>query len=820
MAVTPSTIIDPETAALDDQLWGVPSAFIVDWSVPVQVRNQYTTDVKYAGSMVSSREGLRGKPKRVVTASVLGMEQIDIKLIRAAMFRQAQAKSLCPIFCDQSWLDTAIASGVNVLPCVTDYRRFHVGARVLIISPVSRTGRAVAYEVLTITEVNPTNLHTSTNTVRAYAAGSRVYPLIEGRPVVSPQTAMEAESVGRWSVAVQEDVGVSQLPSQDLAFDAPFGSAYEMPIFNIRCDWKDRPTFGVQRSEITTDVGITTISQMKGLRPVVVGSLFFEFVRRKDAWLLCQFWQACRGRLFPFILPIPTDELLLLSVGGSAAAFAETGQEKDWSFVQFVLFEKADGSQLVLKVQSWLRTGSGDLVTFADAVPGGWSTTTIVRSTFAIAVCWDSDEMVEVWSSDETMSVSLAVREFPFDEDVDIDIPNETTGVDLGEDPDMNDPDDIDPVVHEFQQLRGCDGDLADLFVPAVPAPPDYLYLPSTDQAYAVEHTNIAEDDLTGPVVTAWQEIPEPPDDPGNPSWVPLCGQLCPDTAGSYTSWYQFALAVRLRAEAAGGIFDYNVDEAVDEAQAGQRVRAFIYDAVPYYSNPTVAYTAPINWDWVWTRAAFATQIGLAGSSPTDFDAMTKAQAFVAFQNLWTRTWGHGQSVMQCENKQATGATQSAADANYAGAAVTAGFSVGGMHSYCQNNNGSVAYSKQRIKIGIQEPLLAGLKAYRFYQRNETLGVSTGGYTAIFDDNGDVSSPYSIAQDQWSQISGGNGFAAVPANAIISDWIGNLSKPTPAPFIPGESSYRGYQPTTSLSSDNIRILVGYVFRCILGTPHF
>jgi hypothetical protein len=839
--VASSTIVNPETGAQDNDLWGVPSAFIVDWSLSVRVTNQFSTDVKYASSMVSSREGLRGKPKRIVTATVTGLEQEEIKLIRAAMFRQAQARSLCPLYSDQTFLTANVTIGATTLSCDTTFRRFYTGARVLVISPVSFSGKATVYEVLTIQSVARGGVTTTTGAVHAYASGSRVYPLLECRPALTPQMVMEAETVGRWQVAVTEDVGVSQLPAGAASNEAVggFPTAFGMMILSTRCDWKDRPQLGADRAETTVESGITTVSEMKGLRPVVVGRLYFECLTRGEFWQLYRFWCSCRGRLFPFLIPLPISELLLISIGGSAAAFASTGMNRDWFYSQYVLFEKADGTQLVMKVLSWDRSGSGDLVQFTSAVPGGWTFASIVRVTFAISCCFDSDELVEEWSSDETVSTTLPIREFPFDGNVNITIPDPSTGVDVDPaTPTPGDPDDTDPSSPQYQQLQDCNGTLVDLWVPSVPTPPDYLYAPLTDKAYTVVHADVDEADITGDVIISYQEIPYPPDNNvDNPSWVPPCDPVCPDVAGGFTSWYQFAPAAKMRAVAADRT-DPHVETASDETAAGALVRSFIYDVVPFYAIPDVTYTAPLNYVWTWDRTTFAAMLGLPDATFGSYAAMTKAQAFLAFQKLWTRTWGASDGAwIQWEQKTASGSSGSefgaytAAIAAYESAGTISG--VGGLgtpgltkiSARADWQDGGATHTMDlksvRIKVGLNVSVAAGQKATRFYQRNEKANTSTDPVVAtVFDDNGVVSSPYSVQEDMWSQIAGQTTFGSFLPGTMLTDWIGNLAPPLTAADIvnPKDYSYRGFVPY-ALSSDNIRVLVGFVFRCIIGTPH-
>lgn len=687
--VIPSDVIDAGNPAVDDDLWLPAASFIHNWRESFRLINQYTTDVKNSPSMVSSREGLRDRPRRLITGEIVAFEQDEMKILRALSFRQGQARSLAPLYCDQTFLtaptdwtfllgaaagtgnwryDSKIgnfdlgggdqtihfatphdkvkgmlflcASGtfpvitrttpgepdsdvdvvlpaatvvinqnqgahsnntgtnwhfhrgvVNfdvladdpvdptafgipsvdldaltldylvgrgwatqslaslrfmffstesslldlkvqqtvTLSCDTSLRRFYRGGRVMICTTPITSAAVPTFAIGKIGTVLTTGLALEDGFVNTFPVGSRVYPLIEGRPVLRPEITLETDTIGSLPYTVQEDVGMTQLPAAALpneqtTADAAFG----LPIFPFRGDWKTLPRLAIERSETSTPSGITDVAKLKGLRPVVVCEKDFEFIDRQSAWDFIRFWDSRRGRLFPFILELPTWELTGINYGVNDVEFHASGNERDWFFAQFVCFELADGSVEFLKVLSWERYAPPfdnlDHIVFTTDLPATVTAATVVRATFAISCCFDTDSMQEEWTSDETMHVTISFREYPFDQDVTIPVPDPRTGVERDPDgPFPGDPGMPPPGTVEYCQLQDCEGNPVNMWVRSNPAPPGVIYDPITGVVYLVDCTTTVTGAPPGTVVSGFEPVPYPPDDPRNPPWVPPC---------------------------------------------------------------------------------------------------------------------------------------------------------------------------------------------------------------------------------------------------------------------------------------------------------
>jgi hypothetical protein len=692
--IIPSPLVDANLPALDDQLWTPSAAFVHNWQQACRVYSQYTTDVKHSPSMVSSREGLRDRPRKLVTAELLALSTHELKTMRSFMFRQGQARSLAPLFCDQtfltqptgwSWVEGSsvgngswaykskvgvfdlsrggqtifftpphdlvkgmlflCASGTTpvvnrttpgepnsdvdvILPaatvairqnqgahnnttgtnwhfhrgvvdfdvlggaaidpdsfgiptvelnaltldyllargwasgtlasvrfmyfqtsgsfidlkvqatatisCDTSLRRFYRGGRVMVCTPPNDSAAVPRFAIGTIGTVLSGGLALEDGFVNDFPLGARVYPLMEGRPVLRPEISLETDTAGSLTYSVQEDVGVTQIPATALPGEqTTTQAAFGLPVFPCRGDWKTKPRLSSDRSETSTPSGITDVSKLKGLRPVVVCALDFEFLTRQEAWDFIRFFDSRRGRLFPFILRLPSWELVGVNYGVNDVEFRASGDERDWFFAQYVCFELADGSTHFLKVESWERyappNDNLDHVTFTQNLPAGVNALNVVAAYFAISACFDSDAMQEEWSTDETMRTSMAFREYPFDQDVSIPVDDPRTGVERNPDgPFPGDPGMPPPGTVVYCQLQDCNGVPVNKWVRSNPPPPPYIYDPGTGAVMIVDCTTTVVGQPPGTVVLGFEEVPFPPGDPANPPWVPPCNPASP----------------------------------------------------------------------------------------------------------------------------------------------------------------------------------------------------------------------------------------------------------------------------------------------------
>jgi hypothetical protein len=222
-------------------------------------------------------------------------------------------------------------------------------------------------------------------------------------------------------------------------------------------------------------------------------------------------------------------------------------------------------------------------VIFDAGMPLGMVVGSVMRCTFAIGCCFDADEIVEQWTSDETVAVnSLPVREFPFDADIDIPVDDPRTGIEgIPDGPGEGTTGPPPDHTRTYCKLKNCDGSVVDLWVDSDPAPPPWLFDPVTGLLYQVDCTTTNVGTPSGPVVGGFEPVDYPPGDPLNPSWVPLdCGSLPPTSCdaplGLPTS---YQLDFNLKARHSSACYDVAAEGAVSKTLTGIGPNPAAWDA-------------------------------------------------------------------------------------------------------------------------------------------------------------------------------------------------------------------------------------------------
>lgn len=417
-------------------------------------------------------------------------------------------------------------------------RRFFPGGRVLIAKQTD-TPQKVEYDIGTIASVGDDFIALQTGLSRVYPVGSLVVPLIEGRPIMEGRADASTDETARWSYAVQEIVGPSALPpweEQDATLD-DFVTINGIPILDVVYNWQGNIDIGAGRVSIDAQSGITDVTKLKGSRPIAVGQLDFRFIDRASAARFLRFADSRRGRLYRFFLPSPATDLQFVSASGTQVVVKQSGQSQDWSFFPYLTVHLWDGTVSVRPITSVTRASGNDTINLTGSLSA--TVDQVRRVATASVFVFDSDEIVETWDTTDSMTVSIGVRESSLDKDVDIDVPDPTTGVTY--DPSGTGPPGSGggsgPEDGKHGQLYDCHGEPVNMFITV---PPEMsgricLYNPDDGLAYTV---NLDQPVVvvSGPIIDGWQLIDCPPVYSADQPYVPECegGPIFPpDDGGS-----------------------------------------------------------------------------------------------------------------------------------------------------------------------------------------------------------------------------------------------------------------------------------------------
>ena len=530
MSVVPSNLVSSSTQAGEDDLWAVSQFFFANWAGRVEVTTSWRTDVVGSEGAIEARMGMRNRPYRNLKFDLAGIHSNDVRQLRAMIARNASARCLTPIYCDQSRITTAAAAGAEAVACDTRYRRLYQGQRVLLVrynprgSPV---GFIKYFEVRGIVSLTSSSVALDAPLLADYGTDSRVYPLIEGRPQLRGQLGVVTDNKVTLGAEVDESVGTmslpAALPANGLVISMPLVAEMNLPVLDLPMSWESMG-LGVTRAARVADSGITDVLEMKGPRPMTTSTLSFKQMTRERAWKLKEFFDSRRGRLFPFFLPAPTSDMQILAgSGGATWRVPAVTPLVDWQYFPWLAaYNRTNGHVAVSRITGVVRDGSVDVVTCDPAIP--FPVADCRRLTAAMMCRFDTESMTEQWVTDKHMLTQL-----PFFEVLDV-----TGGMDV---PPTGDPYEIPPggpyeydgydgVPDEpigYLRLTRCDGVVTSLYVPG--SSTFYLWDPVTEYTYTADGTTLTlRPPATGTVLRGWQEIPFEPGNPLNPAWVPACG--------------------------------------------------------------------------------------------------------------------------------------------------------------------------------------------------------------------------------------------------------------------------------------------------------
>ena len=103
MTVYKSELVAKDQTPTDQfDLWEPESIFVPDWSVPIEITNRYTTVIHTSRTGLEYRSGLAGKPLRTIGYQTLSFSEADIDHWKNAVYRNANARSLTPIWTDST----------------------------------------------------------------------------------------------------------------------------------------------------------------------------------------------------------------------------------------------------------------------------------------------------------------------------------------------------------------------------------------------------------------------------------------------------------------------------------------------------------------------------------------------------------------------------------------------------------------------------------------------------------------------------------------------------------------------------------------------
>lgn len=392
-------------------LWEMAYCPVHNWTSPMVVVNEYTTDVQGSLSASEQRWGLRGRPIRSVQASFGAWNPNEGRGLRNWLHRAQQCRFQMPLFSDQTPLTSAAEAGDSIITCDPHWRRFYAGGRVVIFLP----GNVLAsrFEVRKVLSVGPESISFDSALSQAWPKGSVIAPLLESRLMPNGQGRLLTDYVSELAVEAVEYVGASQLPSSATQGYIPpsFQSHDNLPILTGGVEWSQGIGWGGERDAGISGSGISSVETLYGSRARANFRIALRSLSREQAWRIIQFFDSRAGRSFPFWVVAPnTDYTLRGVVSDSLITLPTAGEHSDWSFQPWLAIQLHDDTIHIRKIDSVFRTGEDDILTLDQPIEG-LSAEKVRRVAAAHKCRMASDSVTETWYTNEVMDTEFEAVE-------------------------------------------------------------------------------------------------------------------------------------------------------------------------------------------------------------------------------------------------------------------------------------------------------------------------------------------------------------------------------------------------------------------------
>lgn len=411
--LTRTSTIPAETAASADDLWALSVLVKAQWQSGVKVNPSYHTTVEHAKSASEQRRGRLTRPSHVLSVDLQATTQEESLKLKMLLMRATVARSLVPLYCDETVMSAAVAAGANVVPGTTSDRRFFAGGRVALLSPDGET-----FEVAVIASAASGSVTLTAPLANDFPLDSWVYPLMEADVRLVGRGSIQTDHYCAVKLEAVETIGPTQIKGLVEVETLPegFDTFRGLPVLTGPVEYARPIAFGFDRYGLESTSNVASVLDAYGSRGRAAYSLPFTCTTREIAGRLMRFFASRGGRLYPFWVASPSADYIPLSLiaddnSVDGVTVRAIGPERDWDYRPFVAITLNDGTVYVREISEHSRVGDVDTLTFDSAIVATFTLSDVVRVGMGHMCKFASDEMEENWVTTEKMLTALDVIE-------------------------------------------------------------------------------------------------------------------------------------------------------------------------------------------------------------------------------------------------------------------------------------------------------------------------------------------------------------------------------------------------------------------------
>lgn len=391
-----------------------PMLFPNDWSIEVELRTRWSTDLTQSEDLHEDRWILADRPNRSLRARVVGMDKVESDaLIQSAQASASQFGFPVPIYPDAVVPTQIEAASSNwVISGDFRFRRFFRGGRVVFLpANVDPLQSSEGVSFGRIVTVGPSAIEVQLE------AGFTRPPNVEQDliiPCMDVEMMSEAEgtaltdSVYAAEIEWVEIDGSSSLPATWPATSidnpeviAPLATVIDgKGLFPFSMEWSQGVQISVRRLMDSDLEGRTTVQSPSG-QPFLEFSFSIMGYDREQCWKVTRFFDAHRGRAASFWLEHPMRPFGSLQ-SSTSTQVEVVGRGSPFTLLDHlrnVLITTDSGEQLIREVDGIVENADDNFqISWSDPVAG-----TIVSAQPVYMCRFDQDELSEGWSTDSVI---------------------------------------------------------------------------------------------------------------------------------------------------------------------------------------------------------------------------------------------------------------------------------------------------------------------------------------------------------------------------------------------------------------------------------
>lgn len=374
--------------------------FVADWGGGLSITSGYQTTVSEHADGSEQRRMLSDKPLRNFSRTIMSTGATDVGLLRAFTSLVSFSRFPMPLETEAMYLSQAVPAGQTTLPVFsTLYRRLAVGTLVAL-APTNFYAKQQPFHTATITDLTEASVTLDSPVPFEVFFGSPIMPVAVCEPADSLEGSVVTQTVVELPIEAIEHRGAEGgLPmSSDPGFPTHSDG---LRIFDIE-PHDEQLAHTVSHSVVSAraTVGLALPQVNYGRRSRVEQTVTYRFLSRETAWRLIQFFDAVKGQGRRFWAPVATNDL---SFSGSQATAPWSVEE--WPLHPAVMAKNTAGQVVVTEGATPTAVEGGSQINFNS--PGG----EIVWVKPCFRGRFSSDEMTEVWTTDEAMETTLSFIE-------------------------------------------------------------------------------------------------------------------------------------------------------------------------------------------------------------------------------------------------------------------------------------------------------------------------------------------------------------------------------------------------------------------------